>query len=254
MRAVSSAPAYRDFTFPLNVFMHILTAEEGEVRYLHYGIFDDPSEPLLAAQERSTALLLSRLPSPPARLLEAGIGLGTTLSRLASSYEVEGLTPDAQQIAYVRERYPALNVHCAPFETFASDAKYDAVIFQESSQYIDADALFARAAALTEKVIVLDEFALKPVEGLHSLEAFLAAATHHGFSVTEEIDLSQQAAPTMAYFTNLIPASREQLKKDLGLEDQHIDHLIESGRVYRERYASGVYGYRLLVFDRLKGS
>jgi hypothetical protein len=249
MRAVSAAPAYRDFTFPLNVFMHILTSEEGEVRYLHYGIFDDPSEPLLAAQERSTSLLLSRLPPPPARLLEAGIGLGTTLHRLSAAYRVEGLTPDAHQIAYVRERYPSLEVHCAPFEAFASDAKYDAVIFQESSQYIDAEALFARAAMLTSRIIVLDEFALKPVEGLHSLDAFLEAATRHGFKVSEQLDLSKNAAPTMAYFTNRIPAYREQLKRELGLEDQHIDHLIESGATYRQRYASGVYGYRLLVFE-----
>ena len=32
--------AYRDFYYPLNVFMHILTHEEGAVRYLHYGLFD----------------------------------------------------------------------------------------------------------------------------------------------------------------------------------------------------------------------
>ena len=253
MRAVSSAPAYRDFTFPLNVFMHILTHEEGAVPYLHYGIFDDPSEPLATAQERSTSLLLARLPPPPARLLEAGIGLGTTLHRLAATYDVEGITPDAQQIAFIRERYgDALRVHCAPFETFASDAKFDAVIFQESSQYIDAEALFARAAGLTSRVIVLDEFALKPVDppGLHRLDEFVSAAARHGFHVIEDVDLSKQAAPTMDYFTSRIPAYRERLKRDLGLDDQHIDHLIESGAVYRKRYADGEYGYRLLVLEQ----
>jgi hypothetical protein len=203
------------------------------------------------AQERSTELLLSRLPAPPARLLEAGIGLGTTLARLSSlGYEVEGLTPDASQIAAVRARHPELQVHCAPFETFDPGRTYDAVIFQESSQYIDAEALFARAAALAPLVIVLDEFALKPVEGLHSLSAFLEAAARHGFTVAEELDLSTQAAPTMQYFRERIPRYRERLIDDLGLTDAQLDDLIASGARYIERYADGTYGYRLVRFTR----
>ena len=83
MRAVPELP-YRDFYYPLNVFMHILTAEEGGVAYLHYGLFQYEDEPIGVAQERSTALLLERLPPPPARLLEVGIGLATTLHRLQS--------------------------------------------------------------------------------------------------------------------------------------------------------------------------
>ena len=252
MRAVPAVPAYRDFFYPLNVFMHILTSEEGAVSDLHYGLFERDDEQILTAQERSTELLLSRLPPPPARLLEAGIGLGTTLQRLASlGYDVEGLTPDANQVATVRARYgDALRVHCAPFETFDAGRTYDAIVFQESSQYIDSEELFARAAALAPEVIVLDEFALVPVEGLHSLEGFLRAASHHGFSVAEELDLSRQAAPTMQYFKERIPRYREKLIADLGLSDAQIDDLIASGARYMERYANGTYGYRLLCFTR----
>ena len=32
---------YRDFYYPLNVFMHILTHEEGGVDYLHYALFEN---------------------------------------------------------------------------------------------------------------------------------------------------------------------------------------------------------------------
>jgi hypothetical protein len=244
-------PAYRDFYYPLNVFMHILTAEEGDVRYLHYGFFESPDDSIGVAQERSTALLLSRLPSPPARLLEVGIGLGTTMARLASlGYDVEGITPDAQQIAVAAARHPSLRVHCAPFESFDGGA-YDAVFFQESSQYIPADALFARAAALTSRVIVLDEFALQPVEGtyLHQLSGFLAAASAHGFAPIEELDLSAQAAPSTEYFNVRFERHRAALIEDLGITSEQVDVLIESGVRYRERYASGVYGYRLLVLS-----
>lgn len=252
-------PPWREFTYPLNVFMHILTHEEGDASWLHYGLFEFEGEPLAAAQERSTQLLLARLPPPPARLLEVGIGLGTTLRRLVDAgYDAEGITPDEKQIALIRARYgDTLRVHCARLEDFSVRAQgagdpYDVVIFQESSQYIDSEALFAKAAVLAPRVVVLDEFALRPVEeegALHSREAFLAAAARHGFSVTEELDLSAQAAPTMAYFTDRIPAYRDRLIADLGITGQQVDDLVTSGARYRARYADGTYGYRLVCFS-----
>src|SRR5436190_6414933 len=118
---------YRDFYYPLNVFMHVLTLEEGGVEHLHYGLFERDDEPISVAQERSTTLLLSRLPPPPARILEAGIGLGTTLARLWQ-YDAVGCTPDEQQIAMARARHPSLNIVCAKFEEMSG--AYDAILFQ----------------------------------------------------------------------------------------------------------------------------
>src|SRR6202022_2049667 len=86
---------YRDFYYPLNVFMHILMLEEGDVRYLHYGLFERGEDSIGVAQERSTDLLLAQLPPPPARILDVGAGLGTTLERLGQlGYDAEGITPD----------------------------------------------------------------------------------------------------------------------------------------------------------------
>lgn len=253
MRAVSSDPLpYRDFYYPLNVFMHILTHEEGGTDALHYGIFERADEPLAAAQERSTQLLLSRLPAPPARLLEAGIGLGTTLKRLTTmGYDATGITPDVHQIELVRARYgDALNVACAKFEEFVAGEPFDAVFFQESSQYIPDEELFAKAATLTEHVIVLDEFALREEGTLHRYGSFLAAAARHGFRVVEEVDLSRNAPPTIDYFSIRIPRYRDLLVRDLGLTSEQVDQLIESGRTYRALYDSGAYGYRLVQFRR----
>src|SRR5687768_7648148 len=131
--------------------MHILTHEEGDVPYLHYGLFESEQDSLPAAQERSTELLLSRLPAPPARILEAGIGLGTTLHRWTTmGIDAVGITPDEKQIAVVRERYgDAVDARCVAFENFPLPDRFDVVFFQESAQYIDAQALFARARELT---------------------------------------------------------------------------------------------------------
>lgn len=236
--------AYRDFTYPLNVFMHILTHEEGAVRYLHYGLFEHPGERIDAAQERSTELLLSRLPPPPARLLDVGVGLGTTLARLiAFGYDAEGITPDAKQAAMAR-----VPVTVAALEDFGG-GPYDLLLFQESSQYIDSDALFAKARALAPRVLVLDEFARQPGT-LHTLDGFLRAAAANGFRVVEDLDLSAKAAPTVDYFQARFDRYRDALVADLGLTHQQVDELIAGGEVYSSNYRSGVYTYRLLDLVR----
>lgn len=247
--------AYRDFYYPLNVFMHILTHEEGGVDYLHYGLFDREGESIAVAQERSTELLLARLPPPPARVLEVGVGLATTLRRLTElGYDATGITPDEKQIATIRDRYgDAVRVECARFESYAGAGRYDAVVFQESSQYIEANALFSKAAELTARVIVLDEFALGPVDfegALHPLAGFLEAATRHGFALTENVDLSGRAAPTVDYFMQRLPRYRELLMHDIGISAEQVEGLITSGATYRDLYRRGVYGYRLLQFAR----
>jgi cyclopropane fatty-acyl-phospholipid synthase-like methyltransferase len=246
---------YRDFYYPLNVFVHILSREEGNVPYLHYGLFDHPGERIAVAQERSTEMLVRRLPPPPARVLEVGIGLGTTMARLLDDgYAVEGITPDEKQIAMVKaahgEAFPAL---CTSFEHFHGNGRYDAIIFQESSQYIDSETLFRRARPLIAtlgSIVVLDEFVIKPLDrpgSLQSRERFLEAAARHGFALREEVDLSSKAAPTVDYFMERIPRHRQALIGELGLSDEQVEELITSGRDYQARYADGVYGYRLLV-------
>jgi hypothetical protein len=145
----------------------------------------------------------------------------------------------------------SLRVHTARFEDFTDARPYDAILFQESSQYIDAKNLFERAGLLAARVVVLDEFALRPIEGpLHQLDGFLAAAQQYGFGLTYQKDVSQQAAPTIDYFVQRLPRFRNALTADLGLSAQQVDDLIESGDRYRELYRTGAYAYRMLRFDR----
>jgi SAM-dependent methyltransferase len=247
---VPSELPYRDFLYPLNVFMHVLTHEEGGVSYLHYGLFDRADESIAIAQERSTKLLLDRLPPPPARILEVGIGLGTTLERLTRlGYDCVGITPDAQQIVVARERFgDSLRIEGIAFEQFAP-RPFDVVVFQESSQYIDADALFAKAAKITDDVIVLDEFATG--EGtLHRLDQFVRAAVGNGFRKVEEVDVTKKAAPTVDYFMQRLERYRSALIADLELTSEQVDELIASGERYRQHYADGTYVYRLLRFTK----
>ena len=248
--AVPRELPYRDFYYPLNVFMHVLTHEEGDVTYLHYGLFERPDERIAVAQERSTALLLQRLPRPPARVLEVGIGLGTTLNRLTKlGYAATGITPDEKQLAVARKRYgDAVHIDNVALEDFPP-RDFDVVVFQESSQYIDSQTLFAKAKELARDVVVLDEFSLG-AGPLHRFDEFVGAAEQNGFTQVEQIDLSSKAAPTVDYFMQRFERYRGTLVDDLGITNDQVDELIASGRTYRERYANGTYVYRLLRFTK----
>jgi len=239
--------------------MHILTQEGGDVAALHYGFFEHEHEPLGDAQERATSMLLERLPIPPARILDAGCGLGTTLAKLlARGYDAIGINPDAKQIAMAQ-----VPIVCARFEDL-EPSTFDAIVFQESSQYIDANALFAKAREMTSHVIVFDEFAMhvapppsaeRAAGGggatlLHSYDAFVEAARTNGFAIAEDLDVSQRATPSIDYFQPRFERYRKSLIADLGVTNEQIDALIQSGVENRARYASGAYTYRVMQFRR----
>lgn len=240
-----TAPPYRDFYYPLNVFMHILTQDEGGLAALHYGFFDDDDEPLRDAQERATSMLLQRLPRPPARILDAGCGLGTTLSKLlACGYDAAGINPDEKQIAM--SNVPIVAVRFEDLEP----SHYDTIVFQESSQYINAIALFVKAREMTSHVIVFDEFANVAATSLHSYDAFVNAARANGFAITEDLDVSKRAVRTIDYLQPRFERHRASLVADLGVTNEQIDALIASGVENRARYASGTYTYRVMQFRR----
>ncbi len=251
--------SYYHFTYPLNVFAHLIQHEVGRIEYLHYGLFEPGETSLKRAQQRSTDLLISRLPDPPTRLLDVGIGLGTTLAQLNElGYESLGIGPDKAQIDIALGRYgDGIHVECVSLERFVNTgAPFDVVLFQESSQYIDSAELFIRVDAVLKRggrVVVLDEFALKPLSeriALHSLKDFKHAATAHSFRLLEELDLSGAAAPSVDWSMERILRRRKRLCEDLHLTREQIDELVASGNRYLARYRDGTYGYRLLVFER----
>ncbi len=243
-------------TFPLNVYAHCLWLDQGQVEYLHYGLFERPEDDPTQAQQRSTALILQRLPPTPAAVLEIGPGLGTTAAKLGGlGYSITALTPDAAQIAIARQRAPQATFHAARFEDFhAAHASFDVVLLQESAQYLDALALFANAFNLLREdgqILIVDEFAhtrgaTDAPGGLPCLRTFLVQAGRYGFAVEEQVDLSSQAAPTVDYLLRQIRATRTQLLADLPVTDTQLNNLLAALEIYRSHYQNGSYGYFLL--------
>ena len=258
--AATSPALYKDFTFPLNVYAYALLLQEGSPNYLHYGLFQRDATDIQAAQQYSTDLILSRLPPPACRILEVGVGLGMTFSLLAQQgYHIQGITPDAQQVAYIHQQLGLQTaITCQRLEDFkAKAASFDVVLLQESAQHIDPLVIFNKATDLLDTsghLLIMDAFALKRTEvgaeKLHLFDDMVALAKRFGFELVENLDLSAMAAPTLDYLLRMTTVHRQRLIKDLALSDEMLTQLDESNRTYQEKYANGRYGYGLLHFKK----
>lgn len=252
------------FSFPLNVYALLLQLEEGEARYLHYGLFEHAQMTAGEAQQRASERLWQQLP-PPCRLLDVGLGLGTSLARLsAEGYAALGISPDAAQLDWVRARHGhQLAMRCCRFEDFDElPGQWQAMLFQESSQYIDLLELFAGAQRLLSvhgELLIMDEFRLRRTAGqaggLHELAQLRTLAGRFGFEVVCCEDLSQAAAGTVDWLLAACERQQAQLLLQLaplGVDEARLAQLQAANREYRQRYASGEYGYFLLRLRRVR--
>ncbi|WP_333873879.1 methyltransferase domain-containing protein [Methylobacter sp.] len=248
---------YKNFTFPLNAYSHILYKDYGNFRHLHYGLFEQDNQSFDKAQQRATDFLFSHLPPCPCRILEIGIGLGITLSNLVKAgYDATGISPDANQINYAKNLHGEnLPTFCERLEDFTDTQKFDLIIFQESAQYIDTETLFRKASSLLRdegQIIIMDEISLhKSSEpGLPLIDDYISLSDASGFDIIERLDLSSQAAPTNAYLLDAVTRYREDLIRDLDLPGEQIDGLIHSLQNHLNKYRDGRYGYCFLQLKK----
>lgn len=250
----------KHFAFPLNIYARVIELEEGSASALHYGLFEPGMSSIAQAQERATALLWQHLP-PPCRVLEVGIGLGTTLARLqGAGYTVQGVTPDAEQANAARQRHgAALPVVVSKLEDLAVPATpWDLLLLQESAQYIAPEALFDAADRLLSgdraSILLMDEFALSrdntEPHGLHLLSEFEALALRRGWSVQQRLDLSAAARPTVDFLIQSIARQQQRLIAEWGLEPALLDDLLHALARYQRCYRAGIYGYALMHLQR----
>lgn len=250
------------FTFPLNVYARMLELGEGRLDYLHYGLFEHDDEPVWQAQERASQLLWAALP-PPCRVLEVGVGVGTTLRRLGEAgYQALGISPDAAQLDEVRFRHgDAVRVLNSTLEAIVpGHDPWDLLLLQESAQYIAPLDLFEAADRLLvaedANLVVMDEFALDrrapEHTGLHSRGHFLALAQRMGWQLVQEHDVSRQAQRTLAAIRRHVRQQREHLRRELAVDDSQIETLLLATERYQELYEQGVYGYGLLRLHRAR--
>lgn len=234
------------FDYPLNVYVAILQMETGVVPdSLHYGLWQEgfTSD---QAQRAATELLFEHL-RPPCRILEAGVGLGTTAVRLVEAgYDYVAVCPDAGQIANARDRVGKGNgqFEVSKFEELEpQENKFDAVLFQESAQYIEQRTLLqcARAQLKTGgQLLIMDE---SPTTWLEVLPHY---AKKDGFELAKQIDLTEQTAPTVPYLHDLIAKHYDAIAAKLRVPKPLLHTFCTELKERWLAYQDGSYRYVLL--------
>ena len=180
--------------------------------WLHYGMWE-PGERVVVpnvrkAQERYVEKLLTLFPAPPRKVLDVGGGTGEMAALLESrGYEVDMITPSAVQAEEARKKLTPEKVHHMKFEEFASDRRFDVVLFSESFQYVPlTDSLPRLASLLGENgvVVIADCFRnqnfvkgeLVPGGG-HSFAEFERLADTYGLEIVGDENVTDLVAPSM---------------------------------------------------------
>ena len=237
---------YAQLSFPLNAYACALELEEGEVHSLHYG-FDLADGGIAAAQRRASDYLFERLPPAPKRLLEVGIGLcGTGRELTDRGYDYTGISPDASQVE--RCRAAGLNVEHHYFERMPTGRRFELILFQESAQYINAQALLTQAARLLEtegRMIIHDEVNTQVLEPARHL------LNEAGFELLREEDVTERAAPTLDYLIDILLRHREAVAKRIGVDGVRFSRLITSLEQRRQAYRNRTFRYLFLELRRL---
>jgi SAM-dependent methyltransferase len=205
---------------------HLLKVDD-----LHYGLWDEVLAPSLAnlaqAQQRYNRFLLSRLPPPPARVLDVGCGTGHLLAQMqALGYAADGVIPSATLAQAVRARCTASaavgTVHECRFEDLVLPAgapRYDLLLFSESFQYLQLDQALPRLPALLREggqVMVFDFFKTaaegdgQPGDGSfrggHPLADVMRRMQGSPFELIVDEDLTPAIAPNLDIVDDLLMA------------------------------------------------
>jgi 2-polyprenyl-3-methyl-5-hydroxy-6-metoxy-1,4-benzoquinol methylase len=184
--------------------------------FLHFGFFEDPNtnprEISLADLERAqlafTRLFIERMHDKKKPVLDVGCGMGGLSARLAAEGFVPvALTPDVHQIAYIKEKYPAIELIRGRFEDLDAAAharRFGTIINSESLQYLDLEKsakLVAKLLAPGGRWLIADFF--KTSEAYkgsgHVWENVKQVLAANGLLIVFERDITPNTAVTLRY-------------------------------------------------------
>lgn len=233
-------------SFPLNVYAWALRLENVPTQFLHYGLWETGKSDIFTAQAKASDYLFKKLPATPMSLLEVGIGLGTTAKRLVEmGYDYTGVTPDNTQILYVRHQHKDQKITLIHdyFQHISAGKIFDLILFQESAQYIDINDIFKQCKILLKpqgQIFIMDEI---PAHILPNLNNTLQS---WGFKLESLENLTDQAAPSIAYLIQIIRKHFDKLLYDLNLTVAQLQGLLESLDKRHQAYLNSQYTYHFI--------
>jgi SAM-dependent methyltransferase len=228
---------------------------------LHFGYWTDPEDnfTLPEAQQALTALIFSRLPPAPARILDVGCGLGATAQLLhEKGYEVVAIAPDVNLIEYAKKYHQGPEYIACGFlelsQELVQEDSFDLLLFQESLQYFpDLHSVFIRTKQLLKaqgKLLICDEVSYHPKTREHSavhlaadIEAIFAQM---GFFVRHHQRLGEAVTLTCDWVARGFAENRDYFLSLFGeVIAPEIDRFYHGWLMQGQWYRQHLFGYEL---------
>lgn len=211
---------------------------------LHYGYFEDPQvkpedlsfRNVEDAQVLYAEKLMSHIRDKSLPVLDIGCGIGGIANLMAKhGCTVEVLSPNINQLEYVKKTYPSLKSYNVRFEEFSSHHKYGTLLNAESFQYIDMDKAFEKAEDIMlpgGRWIICDYFSILPLMDIKKqkrLEDFEKKAAESGWTIIYREDITLNVMPTLRfvnmYVTRIVNPLLVYLEKKLQVKFGWLHHL-----------------------------
>ena len=196
----------------------ILGKHLADTEHLHYGYWTDGLEVRFAnlprAQEAYCHFLISHIPQDAKTILDVGCGSGRLALMLSDrGCQVDCVSPSPLLAARARDLLgERSHIFECSFEALETERRYDVVLFSESFQYVRLEkALENSLGFLNDRghLLVCDFFKRDTegqslIGGGHKLARFRDLVAQHPFEAVEDIDITQQTAPTLDVVNDLL--------------------------------------------------
>ena len=186
--------------------------------HLHYGYWPDDLDVditnLRLAQDEYVKFLASHIPEGVKTILDVGCGAGRVARKLIlMGYQVDGVSPSEYLTEQARKSIGEKGhiFHCK-YQHMETDKRYDLIMFLESFQYISLQQALDNTVRFLKPgghMLICDIFK-KDVEGEgkqkggHVLRNFLTRVEACPFERIEDIDITEQTAPTMDLLNDVL--------------------------------------------------
>lgn len=183
--------------------------------FLHYGYFENPSicprdislNDITDAQLKYAEVVLEKVSDKNSEILDVGCGMGGLVGlMLEGGWKPVALSPDAHQIATIKELYPNVPAVQSKFEEIdigEHEGRYGTIINAESFNYLHLETALPLIAQLLKpggRWIVCDFFRMDEAGDTSGhWEHFATSVEKAGFHFSYKRDITPHILPTISY-------------------------------------------------------